>query len=160
MGREGIDWGRYLSLEAGAMGRKDLDYVGYMEGDIELKLPGGSAVFRVFHPGGGTSYAHSYQAQKIVESFQGGEKPGAMLVGHYHKAGYWMVRNVHVLLAGCAEDQTSFMRKKHIEAQVGWWTLEIQQDANGAIRRFSPTNNNHYDRGYHIVATDTPAIVV
>ena len=38
-------------------GRNDLNYLGYMESDIELKAAKGSAILRVVHAGGGTAYA-------------------------------------------------------------------------------------------------------
>lgn len=65
--REGIEFGRYLMLEAKAQGRDDLIYMGYMEADIELKAPKGSCVIKVMHAGGGSSYAVSYTSQKLAE---------------------------------------------------------------------------------------------
>ena len=65
--REGIEFGRYLMLEAQAQGRDDLVYMGYMEADFELKAPNGSAIVKVIHAGGGSSYAYSYASQKLVE---------------------------------------------------------------------------------------------
>jgi len=55
--RDGIEFGRYLMLEAQAQGRDDLVYMGYMEADFELKAPQGSAIVKVIHAGGGSSYA-------------------------------------------------------------------------------------------------------
>lgn len=65
--REGIEFGRYLMLEAQAQGRNDLVYMGYMEADFELKAPQGKAVIKVIHAGGGSSYAYSYSSQKLAE---------------------------------------------------------------------------------------------
>ena len=68
MKREGIDFGRYLSLEAADRGRKDLHYLGFLEADVKLIGPNGKhSYMRVFHPGGGSAYAISYKPQKIVE---------------------------------------------------------------------------------------------
>jgi len=86
--REGIEFGRYLMLEAREHGRDDLVYMGYMESDFELKAPKGKAIVKVIHAGGGSSYAYSYASQKLVESFQGGEKPAVCIIGHYHKQEY------------------------------------------------------------------------
>ena len=148
MQREGIDFGRYLIYEAEHAGRKDLVNVGYMEGDVDI----GGDIIRIMHPGGGTAYALSYATQKIVESLQGGEKPGCILVGHYHKSIYHMVRNVHVYQGGTTEDQTVFMRKKKLEAHLGFWTISIRQDDIGAIRSASGEFTAYYDRGYHVGA--------
>jgi len=153
MKREGIDFGRYLEMEAGARGRKDLHYLGYLEADVKLVGPNGKfSYMRIFHPGGGTAYAISYRPQKIVESLQGGEKPAVLIVGHFHKqAGAMMIRNVWTILAGCTMDQNPFMRKRQIEAHVGYAVLEMQQDKKGAVRRVRIEETSYYDRGYHEV---------
>jgi hypothetical protein len=62
-----IEIGRYLQLRAEAVGRFDLKYLGYVEADVILKSKRGQSVLKVMHPGGGSSYAHSYAPQKIVE---------------------------------------------------------------------------------------------
>lgn len=152
--RVGVDWGKWLEYEAKSRGRYDFNYLGYMDVDVAVRnKEGKSDYIKVFHPGGGTAYALSYSTQKIVESLQGGEKPGLLLCGHYHKAIYHMVRNVHVIQCGTACDQTSYMRKKKIEAHVGFWVITIQQDANGAIRKIVPEWYAYYDRGYNIGAS-------
>lgn len=150
LGREGIEFGRYLMLEARRQGRDDLVYLGSMEADIELKAPEGSAVVKLMHPGGGTAYALSYSVQKIAESFQGGEKPAIVIVGHYHKFEYSFPRSIHMLQPGCCQDQTRFMRKHKLAAHVGFCTVELQQDVGGSITRFSPTFYPFWDRGYYL----------
>lgn len=145
--REGLNWGRYLMLEAKDAGRDDLIYLGHIEADIEL--PGG-AIMRLMHPGGGTAYALSYATQKIIESLQGGEKPGLILCGHYHKFIYHLVRNVFCLQSGCIQDQTVFMRKNKLEAHVGYSIVTITMDNNGAIRRCTPEITQYFDRGYSV----------
>ncbi len=148
--REGIEFGRYLMLEAQAQGRDDLVYLGYMEADFELKAPNGSAVIKVIHAGGGSSYAYSYASQKLVESFQGGEKPAVCIIGHYHKMEYCFPRNVHCVQAGCMQDQTRFMRKRKLAAHVGFCIVTLQQDIGGSITRFSPEFFPFWDRGYYL----------
>ena len=150
----GINFGRYLMAEAHERGRNDLVYLGHVESDVELRTDCGSAMMRLFHPGGGTAYAISYSAQKIIESLQGGEKPGLFICGHYHKRIYFTVRNVHVVQPGCTQDQTIFMRKKKLEAEVGYSVIRIQQDVQGAIRRVLPEFTMHYDRTYHVKHVD------
>jgi predicted phosphodiesterase len=147
--REGLEFGRYLQLEAQAQGREDLQYMGYMEADIEIKAPKGSCVVKTMHPGGGTAYALSYASQKLVESLQGGEKPAVILAGHYHKFDYCYPRNVHVVQCGCVCDQTRFMRKKKIEAHVGFVICTLHQDIAGGVSRFIPEFFPFYDRGYY-----------
>ena len=153
----GLNFGRYLQFEAEAAGRKDIRFIGHIEADVEFQGELGSSIMKIMHPGGGSAYAWSYAPQKIIESFQGGEKPAMLVCGHYHKAEYMCVRNVHSIQAGCTQDQTTFMRKRKLQAVVGYWVVEIELDINGAIRRCSPTFTTYYDRSYHIVHTAAPA---
>lgn len=101
--REGIRFGPFLETAAREQGRTDLHYLGYSEADVKLDGPGikKPATMRIMHPGGGSSYAISYQAQKIVESYGPNGKPDILIVGHYHKMGYFRPRGVHCILAGC-----------------------------------------------------------
>lgn len=147
--REGVEIGRYLQGRAKEQGRHDLRYLGYGEADVSLRHGSGCAIMRVVHPGGGSSYAISYTDQKRVESYQGGEKPHIELAAHYHKAGYFYPREVHCVQTACTEDQTMFMRKKKIQAMVGYWVIKVAQDSNGAITRFAPEFFPFYDRGYY-----------
>ena len=149
--REGIEFGKFLELEARAQGRTDLIYMGYGEADFELVMPGGGrSVVKVIHTGGGSSYAFSYASQKLAESFQGGEKPDICIIGHLHKFDYCLARGVHCVQAGCIEDQTVFMRKKRLAAHVGFTVITVQQDEKGSISRFSPTFFPFHDRGYYL----------
>lgn len=147
--REGIEIGRYMQLRAEQQGRNDLKYLGYGECDIKLTNPYGSACLRLVHPGGGSSYAISYTDQKRVESYQGGEKPQVELAGHYHKYNAGYPRGVFTLQAGCTCDQTMFMRKKKLEAHVGFCTLYIQQGDQGQVTRVAHEFEPRYNRGYY-----------
>jgi len=146
---EGIEFGKYLMLEAKEQGRTDLEYLGYMEADIVLEAPAGRTIIKVLHAGGGSTYALSYTSQKLAESFQGGEKPHVCVIGHYHKQEYCFPRNVHCVQAGCCQDQTRFMRKKKIGAHVGFCVITLQQDVNGSVTRFQPEFFPFWDRGYY-----------
>lgn len=147
--REGIDVGRYMQMLAEERGRQDLKYLGYMEHDIIMQAERGETVLRLLHPGGGSSYAVSYTPQKIVESYQGGEKPHILLIGHYHKASYNLIRGVHVVQAGCTQDQSPFMRKKRLAAHLGGWILEWWTDEVGAITRFKQEFIPFYNRDFY-----------
>jgi len=144
--REGIEFGRFLELEARAAGRNDLNYMGY---DVELHATKGSSILRVMHPGGGSAYAMSYAPQKIVESFQGGEKPAILLLGHFHKHDTCYPRNVFVVQGGCCQDQSTFMRKKKLEAHVGFCIIHVEMDEIGGISRFRHEFFPFYDRKYY-----------
>lgn len=150
--RESIHIGRYAEMAAIRAGRKDLHYLGYLEADVALKAPGTwmAAPMKIMHGGGGATYAYSYVLQKVVEAFQGGEKPAICVVGHHHKFDYCYPRGVHALMPGCTQDQSIFMRKRKIEAHVGGVLARIQQDAtDGHILQFEARWIPFYDKGFY-----------
>jgi hypothetical protein len=125
-----------------------------MEADVVLRNAnsGASAILRVVHPGGGSSYAISYRPQKIIESYEGGEKPSVALYGHYHKLDAGNIRNVWFGQTGCSQDQTPFMRKKSIEAHVGGLIIELEQDPKtGSIIGFKPDMRRYFNRAHYFV---------
>jgi len=157
--REHINIGELIELKAHKLGRKDLKHLGYIEADVLIKAGSKPTRIRLFHPGGGTAYSLSYKPQKIVESLQGGEKPDLLIVGHFHKLGVFTWRNVDVLLAGCMEDQTPFMRKKHIAAHLGFYIVKAHIAPDGSINRLIPEKISYYDKKYYSGKswTKTPA---
>ena len=150
--REGIDVGRYAEGIMRSEGHNWTN-VGFMEAHIKLvnANTGKSAIMAVVHPGGGSSYAISYRPQKIIESFEGGEKPAVLLLGHYHKLDSGNVRNVWFAQTGTTEDQSTFMRKKSLEAHVGGLLIGMEQDPDtGSIIGFTPTMQRYFNRGYYV----------
>lgn len=147
--RAGLDIGRMAQDRAEAAGREDLKYAGYLEVDIRLAAPKGETWLRLMHPGGGTPYAVSYVPQKIVESFQGGEKPALLIIGHHHKLYAEIHREVWCIGAGCTQDQTPFLRKKKIEVHVGGALCEMEQARDGHISSLTARLQRFYDRGFY-----------
>lgn len=150
--REGIDVGRYAENVMRAAGRTDWHDMGYMECFIPLvhKATGKSSKLCLMHPGGGSAYAISYAPQKIVEGFDGGDKPAVLLLGHYHKASYNLIRNVHTIQTGCFEDQTVFMRQKKLSAHLGGAFIKLQLDPEtGAVTECTYTSRNYFVRDYY-----------
>jgi hypothetical protein len=147
--REGLNIGKLIEDRAKEAGRNDLVYLGHMEHDIVFQGEKQKSVMRLIHAGGGSAYATSYSVQKIVESYQGGEKPSILLVGHYHKAEYGYPREVHVLQAGTTKDQDPFMRKLKIQAHVGGWIVEFVVTKAGTISRFKIEWIPFYDKGFY-----------
>lgn len=145
----GFDIGRHMENGFRERGRTDLRWLGHMEVDLQLSEENPRTVLRIMHPGGGSSYATSYQVQKFSESWQGGEKPSVALYGHYHKTGYFYPREVHCFLMGTAEDQTMWMRKKRLAAHVGGWIIEVHITKMGGIGRVKSEWFPFYDRGYY-----------
>ena len=149
--REGINVGSYAEGIMRSEGHNWHD-IGFMEAHIRLvnANTGKSCIMAVVHPGGGSSYAISYRPQKIIESYEGGEKPAVALYGHYHKMDAGIVRNVWFAQTGTTEDQTPFMRKKSLEAHVGGLLIGMEQDPEtGAIIGFTPTMQRYFNRAYY-----------
>jgi len=147
--RIGLNVGWYIQKVCQDAGRNDMVFIGHVEQDIVLKQARGETRIRVMHPGGGSAYALSYPSQKMVESFQGGEKPQVLILGHYHKFDFTYPREVATLLAGCTQDQTRFMRKKSLAAMVGFSILKIGTRVDGTIGRCNVEWYPFYDRQYH-----------
>jgi hypothetical protein len=147
--REGLNVGKYLQDAAEDTGREDLKFIGHVEVDIILKQAEGQSVIRLSHPGGGTSYAISYKAQKAVESYQGGEKPQILFQGHYHKYNVGYPREVYTVDTGCVQDQTPFMRKNHLQAHLGGCIVRFHQAPTGEINRFSVEFIPFYDKHFY-----------
>lgn len=149
--RSGIDVGSHLQSIMRNNGRIDWFDLGFMEGYTELvnSNSGKRTQLLTMHPGGGSAYALSYKPQKIVESFSGGEKPSVLLIGHYHKMSYNMIRGVHTIQVGCTQDQTTFLRKKSIEAHVGGGICRLTQDPRtGLIFSCRVEFFRYYNKGF------------
>ena len=83
-------------------------------------------------------------------SYQGGEKPRILLLGHYHKIDYCFPREVHVIQMGCTEDQTIFMRKKKIQAHIGGGILKVNRAPDGSINRVNVEYITFFDKGFYV----------
>lgn len=148
---EGIDIGGYCESIMRQYGH-DWTNLGYMQADILLKNAnsGATSFLRIMHPGGGSAYAVSYKPQKIIEGFQGGQKPAVCCIAHYHKIDFGYIRNVWYLQTGCCQDQTPFAAQKGLDYQVGGFLVEMEQDPQtGAIISFKPEARCYFDRAYY-----------
>lgn len=149
--RERINMGEYIEMKAKLAGRDDLEYIGHIEADIRFKgIESGESWIRIMHPGGGTAYAFSYTPQKIVESFQGGDKPRILILGHFHKLEWCYPREVHSYQIGCTQDQTGWMRKKKIQAMLGGMILEFKLAKDGTINRVRHETITFFDKKFYI----------
>lgn len=116
--------------------RPDMEYLGRYSAWVEL--PNG-ATMHLLHPQGGASYATSYRPQKIAESYEAGSKPNILLVGHWHRTGYFMVRGVQTMMAGTFQGPTTFSTRKAMgEAGWGFWIVECRLADDGSVVRFKP----------------------
>jgi predicted phosphodiesterase len=150
--KEGFNFGAYLGYVARDQGRTDLNYIGHVEADVEVKVAGcnRSTIIKIQHPGGGSAYARSYAGQKQVEALQGGEKPSILVQGHYHVANYMVERNIHVINLPGMQDQTIFARKKRLRMEVGFAILEFKVNpVDGSVTRCRIEFTMFWDRGYY-----------
>lgn len=132
-----IDMGQHVEDIARRQGRTDLKYLGHMEADVPL-IEGSERVIRVLHAGGGSSYALTYTSQKIIDGYDDFEKPDILLIGHYHKASYLPnYRGVAIWSLGCQQEQTPFMRKKRLHADLGGWIITVGLNEEDQIVRVS-----------------------
>ena len=149
---KGFNFGGYLMYLAKDQGRNDLQYIGHVESDVEVKVKGAkrSTIIKIQHPGGGSAYARSYAGQKQVESWEGGEKPDILCQGHYHQGNFMNDRNVHVVNLPGFQDQTIFARKKRLRMEVGGAILsfKVNQD-DGSVTRCRIEFNRYFTRGYY-----------
>jgi hypothetical protein len=149
-GRDGFNVGAYIQLVCEREGRTDLQYIGHVEADCEIRCGEHSQIIKVQHPGGGSAYSRSYTGQKSVESFQGGEKPAILIQGHYHVSNYMFDRNIHVISMPGLQDQTIFARKKRLRMDVGGAILEFKMNPlTGAITRLRLEWFMFFDRGFY-----------
>lgn len=149
--REGIDVGRYIETAMREAGREDWHNLGFAEAFVEIIHPatGRGSKMLLTHPGGGSSYATSYFAQKLAESFGGGDKPAAVLIGHLHKLDYTYARSIHLIQCGTFQGQSLFMRSKKLAAHVGGVFCTITVDPKtGAFNECAPTFRAYYDTTY------------
>ncbi len=146
----GFNIGAYMQCVAERAGRTDLQYIGHVEADVELKGPNASTIIRIQHPGGGSAYARSYTSQKICESLEGGEKPAILVLGHYHVHNFMTERNIHVINMPGFQSQTIFARKKRLRMEVGGAILEFKVNPDdGAVTRCRIEFNRYFTRGYY-----------
>lgn len=148
--KEGFNFGAYMTYLAKDQGREDLQYIGHVEADVEIKTGGVSTMLKIQHPGGGSAYSRSYTGQKTIESFEGGEKPAILVQGHYHVSNYMQDRNVHVISLPGFQDQTIFARKKRLRMEVGGVIMSFKVNPkDGAVTRCRVEFNRYFTRTYY-----------
>ena len=148
--KEGFNFGGYLSYLAHDQGRNDLQYIGHVEADVEFRGRKATTVMKLQHPGGGSSYARSYAAQKQIEALEGGEKPAILVQGHYHVSNHMHERNVVVVSLPGFQDQTIFARKKRLRMEIGGVILSFKRNPDdGSITRSRVEFVRYFTRGYY-----------
>jgi len=128
--------------------RDDMKYLGFFDAYIDIAP---NVDVNLHHPGGGTAYALSYNAQKKVEAYPPELKPRIAIYGHYHRV-LWMpaYRNVDTFLTPCFQAQTKFLKEHKIYPVIGGWIIEATVNENGlanikpeCIRFYVPVENDY-----------------
>jgi predicted phosphodiesterase len=111
--------------------RDDFDYLGDYRATIELEQ--GTRLY-MLHPKGGMGYAADYKVRKLVEGFEGGTKPHALLIGHFHRRFDIEARGVQCLGCGCFEGGGSFgVRLGLSDPAVGFHIVRMRVGDDGSI---------------------------
>ena len=119
-----------------AQQRPDIDYLGPYSAWVELV---NGAHLHLLHGKGGMSYAYSYRAQKIVEGYGQGRKPGALILGHYHVQGNFSPRGVHTMFPACFEWQSvQFGARLGLTPTVGFHVVECRIAEDATIVEWTP----------------------
>lgn len=137
---------RWFMKSAGANIVEDIctDIGAVFLGDDEGIISIAGINIMAWHGEDGAAYALSYRVQKIVESLSGGKKPNILITGHDHKQGYFFTRNVQVIMGGCMQEQTPYMRGKRLAAHPGFWIITVTVN-DGSIVEFAPTFFPYYE---------------
>lgn len=116
--------------------REDFNYLGPYSAWLELA---NGAHVHLLHGKGGMSYAFSYKAQKIVDGYAQGRKPGALLLGHYHVQGNFSPRGVHTMFPACFEWQSvQFGARLGLTPTVGFHIVEARIAEDATIVEWTP----------------------
>lgn len=100
----------------------------------------------LLHPLDGSAYALSYSGQKYMDGLSGGDKPHILLVGHHHKAMYFVYRNIHYFEVPSTCMQSNWEKRKRISNTSGAWILEVKVDDEGTLTEVSPTSIIQYKK--------------
>jgi hypothetical protein len=101
-------------------------FLGEDQAVVKYETPAGDYDIMLLHPSGGSAYALSYKPQKIAEQLEGGTKPNALIIGHFHKAEFLpSYRNISIFQAGTFQRQTPFMARGGLAAHMGGWIVTV-----------------------------------
>lgn len=133
----GADIGKLIAKE-----RPDLTYLGQDLADLKMdKLK-----IRLRHGAGSASYSKSYKLQKYCETLPIEEIPNIILQGHFHFSGYFKNRNIHCFNVPSLQGYTPFAKAMGMEAEMGFWLIDIYTDGKGNINSISQQLYNFQDK--------------
>lgn len=128
--RGGVDPGVPIS-----QARPDLIYLGQMAAEVKLA---DNVRMDLLHPAGGTAYALSYKAQRMINNMNPKDIPDVMAHGHYHTSFYMRYRNIDFLQVPSFKDDGQFEKRLGLNSTIGGWLVDAQIGEGGKITRFQP----------------------
>jgi predicted phosphodiesterase len=136
----GVNVGRYIEDAFRGVGRNDFLFVGQRCGYVDV----GGVTINMWHPTGSVGYATSYKLQRKVESYEPGNKPDILLVGHWHKQGYVQCRAVHAFACPSMQFGGSDFGNSLIgDSTVGYIVLTLHTGPRG-LESLTATYTNLY----------------
>ena len=113
-----------------AQERDDIEYIGRDSCYFEIN---GLRTY-IVHPDGGSSYAKSYKAQKLVEALPERERVQLAIIGHYHTYGVFKIQNTQVVMQPCFQGQYPWLVRKGLYPTIGGQILDLEYDDDRIIR--------------------------
>lgn len=123
-------------MQALAKARPDFKNYGFYSGLFDIGPEGSEKVkVELHHPDKAGAYAISYHIQKEIEQIPPGMKPQVIFMGHTHQSLFLPdYRGVAGFYCGTFEEQTLFLKRKHIAPHLGGWVVKFGVTKNGSIK--------------------------
>ncbi len=138
--------------------RSDIKAYGFYSALLDLYAPGAkkSIKLEMHHPDKAGAYALTYHLQRELDAMPPGLKPQIILMGHTHQCVLLPnYRNVAAFYCGTFEDQTLYLKRKHVAPHIGGWIVDIGVTNEGSIKSLSTTWINYFhSRRGPIIAED------
>lgn len=122
--------------------RPDVKTYGFYSALIDLVVPEARKAIKVelHHPEKAGAYAISYNVQKEIEQIPGGMKPQLLFMGHTHQSILLPdYRNIAAFYCGTFEDQSLYLKRKHVAPSIGGWVVDAGITADGALKTLGVT---------------------
>jgi len=127
--------------------RPDVKNYGFYSGLFDLVAPGCKKPTKIelHHPDKAGAYAISYHMQKEIEQIPPGMKPQFIFMGHTHVTN-WLpdYRGISGFYCGTFEDQTLFLKRKHVSPSIGGWIIDTGIAADGGMKTLTATWVRYY----------------
>lgn len=152
--RVGASTGRYIQDYFQARGRHDWRCVGNRGAFMRVR----GAIYNLWHPRSGSSYALSYQLQKYIEKLSSSYKPQVVLAGHWHTSVCFYTRGIHAI--ACPTFQgggSAFGKSLGGQPAIGGVILSWGATEHGTMREFDYSLRAYFEREQLVTFGGEPA---